>query len=203
MGSEMCIRDRPDPTKSIEDNILDGRMALAPCHALFQFCAMPLSDQERLELLVERAPVMSGLVEGLFDRHGDVKDEASHAYQKALEALETYKIPGHVLSLQMYQRSADIPVGVPFNIASYALLLILVANELNMVLGEYVHTFGDAHIYSNQLSGVKEQLTRTPGRLPRIKLHCPVGKSIFDIELSDIELVGYDPQDPIEYPIAI
>lgn len=193
----------PDPSKSIEDNILDGKMALAPCHALFQFCAMPLSDQERFALLAERAPVMSGLVEGLFDRHGDVKDEASHAYQKALEALETYKIPGHVLSLQLYQRSADLPVGVCFNIASYALLLILVANELNMVLGEYVHTFGDAHIYSNQLSGVKEQLTRTPGRLPRIKLHCPVGKSIFDIELSDIELVGYDPQDPIDYPIAI
>lgn len=103
----------------------------------------------------------------------------------------------------MRSKSADLPVGVPFNIASYALLLVLVANELNMVLGEYVHTFGDAHVYSNQLTGVKEQLSRTPGRLPRIKLHCPVGKSIFDIEVSDIELVGYDPQPAIDYPIAI
>ena len=101
-----------------------------------------------------------------------------------------------VLNLCWTQRSADAALGVPFNIASYALLLELICKEVNMVPGELVGTFSDCHIYENHIDGVKEQLTRTPKNLPRIKL---LDKPFFDWTHKDIILEGYDPHPKIDF----
>lgn len=104
------------------------------------------------------------------------------------------------LDLQLYQRSADVAVGVPFNIASYSLLLLMVAQECNLKPGNFIHTFGDAHIYLNHLDGIQEQLTRKPEKLPTIKI---ANKPLFELEFEDIKLIDYKCQDFIKFPIAV
>ena len=106
------------------------------------------------------------------------------------------------LSLQLYQRSADTFLGVPFNIASYALLLMMVAQVTGLKPGEFVHTLGDTHIYSNHLEQVKLQLTREPRPLPKMKIN-PDVKSIFDFKFEDFELVDYDPHPHIKGVVAV
>ncbi len=106
------------------------------------------------------------------------------------------------LSCQLYQRSADTFLGVPFNIASYALLVHLVARECGLEVGDFVHTLGDAHLYSNHLEQTKEQLSRTPGKLPTLRIRDDA-PGIFDIGYDDIELIGYNPQPGIKAPIAV
>jgi len=106
------------------------------------------------------------------------------------------------LSLQLYQRSADIFLGVPFNIASYALLLQMMAQVTGLQTGDFVHTFGDAHIYLNHIEQVKLQLTREPRRLPVMKIN-PQIKSIFDFQYEDFELEGYDPYPHIKATVSI
>lgn len=106
------------------------------------------------------------------------------------------------LSCQLYQRSADIFLGVPFNIASYALLTMMVAQVTGFQPGEFVHTFGDAHLYSNHLEQVDLQLSREPRKLPKMKIN-PVVNSIFDFCFEDFELVDYDPHPHIKAPVAV
>ncbi len=106
------------------------------------------------------------------------------------------------LSCQLYQRSADIFLGVPFNIASYALLMMMIAQECNLELGDFVHTLGDAHIYLNHLDQVNEQLSRDFKPLPTMKLN-PEIKSIFDFTYDDFELVGYESHPGIKAPVAV
>ena len=125
------------------------RMALAPCHALFQF----------------------------------------------------YVADGR-LSCQLYQRSADVFLGVPFNIASYALLTMMVAQVCDLAPGDFVHTFGDAHLYSNHLEQARLQLERDPRPLPSMKLN-PAVKSILEFRFSDFTLENYDPHPSIKAPIAV
>lgn len=109
---------------------------------------------------------------------------------------------GKKLSCQLYQRSADVFLGVPFNIASYALLLAMVAQVCDLQPYEFIHTFGDVHIYKNHLDQVDEQLSRTPKTLPTLKLN-PNIKNIFDFRYEDIELVGYDPYPLIKGKVSV
>jgi thymidylate synthase len=143
--------DLPDEAQGPQANVAAGRMALAPCHCLFQF----------------------------------------------------YVSQGR-LSCQLYQRSADLFLGVPFNIASYALLTHLVAAQCDLGVGEFVHSFGDLHLYRNHLTQdiVYAQLARTPGRLPRLELSRRPA-SLFDYRPDDIGILDYVPQAPIRAPIAI
>lgn len=106
------------------------------------------------------------------------------------------------LSCQLYQRSADVFLGVPFNIASYALLTMMIAQVCDLGVGEFIHTFGDVHIYSNHLEQVELQLSRTPLKLPNMKIN-PAIKSIFDFEFSDFELSNYESYPSIKAPIAV
>jgi thymidylate synthase len=146
------IRRNPDSRRHIVSawNVADiPRMALAPCHAFFQF----------------------------------------------------YVADGR-LSCQMYQRSADIFLGVPFNIASYALLTMMVAQVTGLKPGELVHTLGDAHLYLNHLDQAREQLTRTPRALPAMQLN-PEVRNLSEFRFEDFRLEGYDPAPAIRAPIAV
>ncbi|MEW6304919.1 MAG: thymidylate synthase [Verrucomicrobiota bacterium] len=146
------IQKNPDSRRHIVSAWNVGeldQMALAPCHALFQF----------------------------YVRDGE-------------------------LSCQLYQRSADLFLGVPFNIASYALLTLMVAQVCELKPGEFIHTFGDLHLYTNHLEQAKLQLTREPRALPQMQLN-PAVRNIRDFQFADFELAGYDPHPPIKAPIAV
>ncbi|MDE2028785.1 MAG: thymidylate synthase [Candidatus Omnitrophica bacterium] len=113
--------------------------------------------------------------------------------------IQFYVVNGR-LDCQLYQRSADVALGVPFNIASYALLMSMFARECSLIPGIFVHTMGDAHIYLNHIEGLKVQLGRTPAALPKLEL--PV-KNVLDYTFGDIRLSGYDPAPFIKFPIAV
>ena len=106
------------------------------------------------------------------------------------------------LSCQLYQRSADVFLGVPFNIASYALLTLMVAQVCSLEPGEFVHTLGDAHLYSNHFDQARLQLQREPRELPRLTIN-PDVKSIFEFKFEDFELQDYDPHPHISAPVAV
>ena len=106
------------------------------------------------------------------------------------------------LSCQLYQRSADVFLGVPFNIASYSLLIMMVADQLNLDYGEFVHTFGDVHIYHNHIEQCKKQINRQPKALPQVNISKGV-ESIFDYKFEDFTLNNYDPDDHIPAKVSI
>jgi len=120
----------------------------------------------------------------------------------ACHTLFQFYVAGDRLSLQLYQRSADLMLGVPFNIASYALLLMMVAQVTDLVPDEFVHTFGDVHIYSNHVAGAQQQLSRRPRSLPKMILN-PKVKDLFEFQYSDFELKEYQPDEHIKFDIAV
>jgi len=113
-----------------------------------------------------------------------------------------FYVANNKLSLQLYQRSGDVFLGIPFNIASYALFLMMVAQVTGYEVGEFVHTIGDAHIYSNHMEQIELQLTRTPRRLPIMKINKNI-KNLEDFKFRDFELVDYDPYPPIKGVVAV
>ena len=139
----------PDTSKSFSENVANGKAALPPCHAFFQFY---------------------------------VADDK--------------------LSCQLYQRSADIFLGVPFNIACYALLTEMMAQVCGLEAGEFIHTLGDAHIYTNHFDQVELQLSRDPKTLPTLKLN-PNINDLFDFKYEDIEVMNYDPHPGIKGAVAV
>ena len=117
-------------------------------------------------------------------------------------ALFQFYVANGKLSCQLYQRSADVFLGVPFNIASYALLTMMIAHVTNLELGEFVHTLGDAHLYSNHLEQAKLQLEREPRKLPRVTIN-PGVTDLFAFRFEDLLLEEYDPHPRIKAPIAV
>jgi len=139
----------PDTSVSFTENVANGKAALPPCHAFFQF----------------------------------------------------YVTNGK-LSCQLYQRSADTFLGVPFNIASYALFTMMMAQVCNLEVGDFIHTFGDVHLYNDHIEQAQLQITRTPGILPTMKINTEV-KDIFDFKFEDFELINYEPQAHIKAAVSI
>ena len=128
--------------------------------------------------------------------------EIPHMALAPCHAMFQFYVANGRLSLQLYQRSADVFLGVPFNIASYALLLMMVAQVCDLEVGDYIHTFGDVHIYSNHFEQVQIQLSRTPKALPVMKIN-PAIKNIFDFRYEDFTLENYNPDPGIKAPVAV
>jgi thymidylate synthase len=170
-------------------------MALPPCHAMFQMYVSELSQEEinhtyrkyRSQLDVGGRKRLDSLNEGQI---------------KTIGILEDLGLPTAKLSCQMYQRSQDVFLGGPFNLASYSLLTHMIAQVTGLEVGEFIHTTGDAHIYSNHIEQVKEQLSREPFPLPTLWLN-PEIKNIFDFTMDDIKLMGYDCHGPIKAEMAV
>lgn len=158
-------------------------MALPPCHAFFQFITEPLTDEERIHWAMTNLDLPMENV-------------------AITEAAFGPKTPKYRISLQMYQRSCDLLLGVPFNIASYALLLHMVAQCVNMVPHEFIHTFGDLHIYNNHLEAAKTLLEREPLKLPTLKLN-PQITDIFAFKYEDITIENYVSHPAIKLDVAV
>ena len=187
---------------SIWDEWADENGDLGPVYG-YQWRSWPAPDGRHIDQI-------SGLLEQI-KTNPDSRRLIVSAWNPALvdemalppcHALFQFYVVNGKLSCQLYQRSADIFLGVPFNIASYALLTMMIAQVCNLQVGEFIHTFGDAHLYSNHFEQAKLQLSRTPKKLPAMKIN-PKVTDLFAFQFEDFELVGYDPDPHIKAPVAV
>lgn len=200
------VADLPDESILPQDNVKQGKMALAPCHCLFQFYVEELSVKERSELNAARGKeAVSEFADHVISvrgHMGEMKPLDAEVQAKHHAYFDSKGIPSKKLSCQLYQRSADTALGVPYNIASYALLTMMIAQCVDMVPGEFIHTFGDLHLYKNHIENFKEQMLREPYPLPVMKIN-PEVKDIFSFKFEDFQLEGYQSHPKIEYPISV
>jgi thymidylate synthase len=173
------------------------QMALPPCHCLFQFYTEELTEDERKQLWEAKLgrKFLSEYVPEVY--------KSREGYEAAFDAnMVADGIPRYRLSCQLYQRSADAFLGAPFNIASYSLLTMMVAQCVNMAPGDFVHTYGDLHIYQNHMDQVNEQLSRKPRPLPTLRIN-PEVKDIFAFKVEDFTLNDYAPHPAIKAEVAV
>ena len=157
-------------------------MTLPPCHFVFQCYTSELTIDERIKFWCDSKNKSILFGEDMTN-----------------EKLDELDVPKRKLDLMWTQRSCDVPLGIPFNIASYAILLHLLAKEVNMVPNDLIFSGGDCHIYLNQIKGVNEQLKRETFKLPKLKLH---NKSIFDLKYEDFEIIDYKSSPTIQFPLS-
>lgn len=189
----------PDEGVSHEENILNGRQVLPPCHTAFQFIVEPLTQNERVAWMEKSCTRGQIAAQGLLASSAAQGEGEHYLMERILDGLN---VPKDMLSCKLYARSQDVPVGTLFNIASYSAMVLMFAKKFNMVPGRYIHSMGDAHIYTNQVEQVKEQLSRAPRALPTMRL-VDVPDSIFEYTPKNFVLEGYEPHPKIEYPIAV
>ena len=187
---------------SIWDEWADDRGELGPVYG-FQRRSWPAPDGRHIDQITS---VLSQLRTNPDSRRmivsaWNVADLDRMALMPCHAFFQFYVADGK-LSCQMYQRSADIFLGVPFNIASYALLTMMVAQVCDLEPGDFVHTFGDTHLYSNHVDQAREQLTRAPRPLPQMRLN-PAVRDLFAFTFADFTLDGYDPHPAIKAPVAV
>jgi len=196
------IRYLRDNGVSIWDEWADSDGELGPIYG-YQWRSWPTPDGAHIDQIrqvvdqIKRNPDSRRLIVSAWN----VADIDRMALPPCHAFFQFYVAEGR-LSCQLYQRSADIFLGVPFNIASYALLTLMIAQVAGLQAGEFIHTLGDAHLYLNHLAQAEEQLSRAPFPLPRMQLN-PVVTSIFDFRFDDFSLVGYQSHPPIKAPVAV
>jgi len=205
------LRETPESRRHIVtavDPAHDTDLALYWCHSMFQFNCRPLTLNERYELS------NTGYI--LFEDESDELEykQMPNIYgpETLTERMDYFNVPKYYLDCQLYQRSADSILGVPFNIASYALLTHFIAKIVNMVPGEFIHSFGDAHVYDNHKEAMAEQLSRTPTELPKLNInslpfdYLEAGEDwdnfLYGLKIEDFELIGYNPQPAIKAELS-
>jgi thymidylate synthase len=202
LAGDTNVRFLNENKVTIWDEWADAHGELGPVYG-YQWRSWPAADGRHIDQIskvieeIRRNPDSRRLVVSAWN----VGELERMALQPCHVLFQFYVADGR-LSCQMYQRSADVFLGVPFNIASYALLTMMVAQVCDLRPGDFVHTLADAHLYSNHLYQAREQLARTPRALPVMRLN-PDVRSIFDFKYGDFTLENYDPHPAIKAPIAV
>jgi thymidylate synthase len=202
LKGETNVRYLKENGVSIWDEWADANGELGPVYG-YQWRSWPAPDGRHIDQIAQvldqlkRNPDSRRMIVSAWN----VADLDRMALMPCHAFFQFYVADGR-LSCQLYQRSADIFLGVPFNIASYALLTMMVAQDCGLKLGDFVHTFGDTHLYLNHVDQAREQLSREPRSLPRMKLN-PEVKDLFAFKYDDFTLENYDPHPAIRAPVAV
>lgn len=202
LQGETNIRYLKENGVSIWDEWADDKGELGPVYG-YQWRSWPTPDGRKIDQIsqvidqIKRSPDSRRLIVSAWN----VADIGRMALPPCHLLFQFYVADGR-LSCQMYQRSADVFLGVPFNIASYALLTLMVAQVTDLAPGEFIHTFGDAHLYNNHLEQAELQLSRQPRPLPTLRIN-PAVRSIFDFTYDDFQIENYQPHAAISAPVAV
>lgn len=185
------VADLPDEILSPQENVKQGKMALAPCHVMFQFYTTELSLEERYSFYHNSLSTKE-------ERFKNMNENKYYSHNE----LDNLNIPKRKLSCMLTQRSCDSFLGVPYNIASYSLLTHMIAQQCNLEVGEFIWSGGDCHIYTNHIEQVKDQLSRKPYELPKLKINRKP-ESIFNYKYEDFEIIDYKAHPHIKGVVAI
>ena len=202
LSGETNIRTLNEKSVRIWDDWADEKGELGPIYG-YQWRSWPSPDGKSIDQIsniiqqIKRNPDSRRLIVSAWN-----PSDIGKMALPPCHILFQFYISQNKLSCQLYQRSADVFLGVPFNIASYSLLTMMVAQICGLQVGEFIHTLGDSHLYLNHLGQARKQLTRQPGPLPQILLN-PDVQSIFDFQFEDFSLINYHPHPNIRAPIAV